>query len=113
MKSQLVTWSRLVRYVPLEAGGTVQYGEPILPNEADDIAELARKGELKVKVCKGSDPLSATPTEQIQTVKTLLGPLEPKDVPIIRCIGLNYKTHSKFSKKIYVQIGQTSNTNYF
>ncbi|KAN0116947.1 hypothetical protein V8E51_002924 [Hyaloscypha variabilis] len=46
-----------------------------------------------VRVCKGDNPFSATPTETIATVELLLGPLRPLDVPIIRCIGLNYKTH--------------------
>ncbi|KAF2188153.1 hypothetical protein K469DRAFT_567098 [Zopfia rhizophila CBS 207.26] len=93
MTSKLVSWTRLVRYVALEAEGTVRYGEPILSDETNDISKLVSSGQLKVKVCEGNDPLAANPTEQIQTVKTLLGPLEAKDVPIIRCIGLNYKTH--------------------
>jgi hypothetical protein len=49
---------------------------------------------LQVKVLQGDHPLSAIPTGQIEMVARLLGPLEPSNVPIIRCIGLNYKTHS-------------------
>merc|ERR1711964_480898 len=93
MSSKLVSWTRLVRYVPVEAEGTVQYGEPILSDGKDDISKLAESGQLRVRVCEGNNPFEANPTEQVQTVKTLLGPLETKDVPIIRCIGLNYKTH--------------------
>jgi hypothetical protein len=94
MASQLVSWDRLVRYIP--AGESkVKYGVPILSGANDDVAKLASKGQLKVKVCKGNDALNAIPTEQVETVKTLLGPLDAHEVPIIRCIGLNYKTHSK------------------
>jgi len=97
MLSSLVKWDRLVRYLA-EGESKARYGEPILANPGeDDVAELASAGELQVKICEGSDPLSAVPTSKTQTVKTLLGPFEPKDVPIIRCIGLNYKTHSRVS----------------
>jgi hypothetical protein len=33
-----------------------------------------------------------------------LGPLEPTDVPIIRCIGLNYKTHSTLQARCYQRL---------
>ncbi|KAL4936972.1 hypothetical protein BDV06DRAFT_216245 [Aspergillus oleicola] len=65
-------WTRLVRYSS-SADGAVKYGEPIVAQNAD-IGQLAQEGKLR-------------------TVFRLYGPLEPKDVPIIRCIGLNYKTH--------------------
>jgi len=95
MTSQLVSWDRLVRYTSTK-GSNVKYGVPILSDPNVDIANLASKGQLKVKVCKGNDALSAVPTEEVETVKTLLGPLDALEVPIIRCSGLNYKTHSKF-----------------
>lgn len=76
-----------------DAQGQVKYGDPILENQGADIAALARDGKLKVKVCEGSG-LTCKPTEAEATVGTLLGPLEAKDVPIIYCIGLNYKAHS-------------------
>ncbi|KAL2349800.1 hypothetical protein BJ546DRAFT_1043527 [Cryomyces antarcticus] len=72
--------------------GEIQYGEPIVsgPEEFND---HLKAGNLQVRVCEGSDPFTARPTTQIQHVRTILGPLRPEDVPIIRCIGLNYKTH--------------------
>lgn len=94
MASQLVSWDRLVRYISAEES-KVKYGVPILSDPNDDVGKLASKGQLKVKVCKENDALSAIPTELVETVKTLLGPLDAREVPIIRCIGLNYKTHSK------------------
>lgn len=94
----LTQWTRLVRYVSAQ-DGKVRYGEPILSGEgknAGDIDALAQKGTLKVKILEGASPLAAAPTGEEDEVKQLLGPLTPKDVPIIRCTGLNYKTHSEF-----------------
>lgn len=96
MSSRLVAWDRLVRYVPSGDSSTVRYGEPILEDsDATLIAQLADEGKLRVKVLEGAHPLDTKPTGAVEGVKKLLGPLEAADVPIIRCIGLNYKTHSK------------------
>jgi 50S ribosomal subunit-associated GTPase HflX len=89
----VVAWTRLVRYVP-QGDDQIRYGEPILSSSVEDIVSLAEISRLQVKVCDGNDPFTAKPTERVETVKKLLGPLDQKDVPIIRCIGLNYKTHS-------------------
>jgi len=95
MSANLVSWTRLVRYIP-EGNSTVHYGEPIIKeNEVDAIAQLAQDGNLEVIVLEGDDPMSAKPTGKKEKVAKLLGPLRPGDVPIIRCIGLNYTTHSK------------------
>lgn len=105
MPPKIVAWDRLVRYVPAGNGGEVAYGEPILQDyEVNDIAKLAAEGRLRVRELRGSDPLSAEPTGEEATVGKLLGPLEPKDVRILRCIGLNYKTHSMILSLPYVAI---------
>ena len=93
----LTSWDRLVRYVSAK-DGNVYYGEPIVYDSKPDIDQLAQDGKLEVKVLDGPNPLQAKPTGEQDTVKQLLGPLTPKDVPIIRCVGLNYKTHSKPSR---------------
>lgn len=83
-----------MRYQPL-GSSSVRFGEPILEDaQIDQVAQLAETGKLKVEILQGSSPLDATPTGQIEEVGKLLGPLTSKDVPIIRCIGLNYKSHS-------------------
>jgi hypothetical protein len=95
MAEKLIAWDRLVRYIPVGDRDKIAYGEPILQDdEANEIANLAAAGKLRVRVLHGSDPLSARPTGEEAIVWKLLGPLEPKDVRIVRCIGLNYKTHS-------------------
>ncbi|KAK4959168.1 hypothetical protein LTR10_003967 [Elasticomyces elasticus] len=87
-----IAWSRLVRYISANDGAE-HYGEPIMSSDDQDIGELADAGNLSVRICDGSDALSATPTDREDRVKQLLGPLASDEVPIIRCIGLNYKTH--------------------
>jgi hypothetical protein len=87
------SWNRLIRYVSSIDGNT-KYGEPMLPEVNSDIDELAASGKLRVKVLEGATPFEAKHTGGEDEVKTLLGPLTPKDVAIVRCIGLNYKTHS-------------------
>jgi hypothetical protein len=91
----LTAWKRLIRYVSTD--GTTRYGEPILSGSNTDIDALAQSGELKVIVLEGANPWDAQPTGKEDSVKTLLGPLTPDDVPIVRCVGLNYRTHSKWS----------------
>ena len=94
--ASIVPWDRLVRYLPEgDAQGPARYGEPILANGSEDVGDLARSGHLKVKVLEGSGPFDVKPTDRVEKVGKLLGPLTPEDVPIIRCIGLNYTTHSE------------------
>lgn len=89
----VTSWDRLIRYVSAK-DGEVKYGEPIVNDSKPDIDALAQKGGLKVNVLEGPTPVEAKQTGEEDEVKELLGPLTPRDVPIIRCIGLNYKTHS-------------------
>jgi hypothetical protein len=90
----LTSWDRLVRYVSAK-DGKIRYGEPIVSDSKPDIDQLAQDGKLEVNVLEGPTPVEAKATGEKDSVKQLLGPLTPKDVPIIRCVGLNYKTHSK------------------
>jgi 2-keto-4-pentenoate hydratase/2-oxohepta-3-ene-1,7-dioic acid hydratase in catechol pathway len=94
MASKLIAWDRLVRYVSA-SDGSVKYGQPILDSPDADVAALAKEGKLEVHVAEGGNPLAAKPGSQKDQVKSLLGPFRVEDVPIIRCIGLNYKTHIK------------------
>ncbi|THY21640.1 hypothetical protein D6D01_06560 [Aureobasidium pullulans] len=76
----LVKWERFVRFVSVD--GSIKYGEPILSNADSDIHQLALDGKLEVTVLEGADVLSTLPTDRKEAVKTLLGPLTPKDVPV-------------------------------
>lgn len=97
----LTTWSRLIRYVSKD--GSIKYGEPVVSDSKPDIDALAKEGKLKVKVLDGTTFVNAKPTGEEDEVKSLLGPLRPQDVPIVRCVGLNYRTHSmsSFPKELH------------
>ncbi|KAF2867868.1 fumarylacetoacetate hydrolase family protein-like protein [Massariosphaeria phaeospora] len=88
-------WKRLIRFTSTD-GQTVR-GEPILPTEDFDVGSTTEETGLKAKVINvvnGDifDP-KTTVTDEVVTVKTLLGPVEVSEVPIIRCIGLNFIKH--------------------
>ena len=87
-----------MRYVSAK-DGKIRYGEPIVSDAKPDIDQLAQDGKLEVKILDGPTPVHAKATGEQDIVKQLLGPLTPKDVPIIRCVGLNYKTHSKLTDR--------------
>ncbi|KAL3475748.1 hypothetical protein BJX99DRAFT_270992 [Aspergillus californicus] len=90
----LVTWEKLIRFVAED--GRILRGEPILPHPDFDLGDTS-EGQLEAKVIKGHDIYDTTGgtyvSDEVVTVKTLLGPLAQDDVPIIRCVGLNYAKH--------------------
>jgi hypothetical protein len=98
----MVVWQRLIRFVATD--GRILRGEPILPTTNFDLGNTTAETKLQAKVIVGADIYDTTGktkvTDEIVTVKELLGPLAQEDVPILRCVGLNYAKHSK-SKSIY------------
>ncbi|KAM3425736.1 hypothetical protein BST61_g7669 [Cercospora zeina] len=86
-----VNWKRLVRYRSTD--GQIKYGEPVLSASSNDILQIARDGDLEVKVCSGNTALSASVTSDTEKVAEILCPLSVQEVPFIRCVGLNYRTH--------------------
>lgn len=92
-----VAWERLIRFVATD--GRTLFGQPILPTPDFDLGETTEETGLKANVIEGEiyDTTGATKvTDEVVTVKKLLGPLAPSDVPILRCVGLNYAKHSKY-----------------
>ncbi|EHY53964.1 hypothetical protein HRR83_004610 [Exophiala dermatitidis] len=90
-------WTRLIRFVATD--GRVLRGEPILPSADFDLGKVTEADGLKAKVIVGDDPFDTTGitvvSDEVATVKKLLGPLAREDVPILRCVGLNYAKHIK------------------
>ncbi|KAK5203084.1 hypothetical protein LTR96_011081 [Exophiala xenobiotica] len=88
-----MSWTHLIRF---ENNAKVYNGDAIFPDgtSPDDVAKLAKDGKLKTTVIDG-DVLSDTYkiTSQELEVTKLLSPLTRTQVPIIRCIGLNYMKH--------------------
>lgn len=89
------SWSRIIRFIATD--NKVYRGEPIISAD-QDLGKLIETGEkVQAKEIKGDDIFSDScqVTDNILDVKTLLGPLTPEDVPLIRCVGLNYMKHIK------------------
>lgn len=89
-------WNRLIRFIA--ADGRELRGEPILPSPDFDVGSTTEATGLKAKVIQVAngdifDPATKVTDEQV-AVKKLLGPVTTDEVPIIRCIGLNFIKHS-------------------
>lgn len=89
----MVVWDRLIRFKGVD--GKIYFGQPIIEQGQEDIDALANSGTLKAAVIEGNDIFanSARVTSNVQGVRKLLGPLTASEVPIIRCVGLNYMKH--------------------
>ena len=90
------SWKRLIRFESTD--GKVLRGEPILPTPDFDVGTATEETGLKAKVIQVAnndifDPATKVTDEEV-TVKKLLGPVTTEEVPIIRCIGLNFIKHS-------------------
>lgn len=90
-------WDRLIRFIATD--GRELRGQPILPSSDFDVGTTTGATGLKAKVIDvANDDIfdAATKvTDEEVTVKKLLGPVTVDEVPIIRCIGLNFIKHSK------------------
>jgi hypothetical protein len=100
MSSQ--NWSRLIRFV--DGNGNETFGEPCIESDKELTDRLARDDLWAVQL-KGDNPVSSlTRGEKVQ-VKALREVLRKRDVPIVRCIGLNYIKHSKSKPPMFTHIG--------
>ncbi|KAI9497288.1 degradation of aromatic compounds [Zychaea mexicana] len=84
-------WNRLIRFVA--ADSKVYFGEPIVSGDAT-VDKLLEAGSLEAKVVTGDVFADdAVVTDQVVKVTSLLAPLSKDQIPIIKCVGLNYKAH--------------------
>ncbi|KAJ1323913.1 2,4-didehydro-3-deoxy-L-rhamnonate hydrolase [Microdochium nivale] len=88
----MAPWKRLIRFV--DAEGAERFGEPQIDNDAELTDKLAT-GTLEAVIYAGStNPVTATEnTGKRVAVKSICDLLRVDDVPIIKCIGLNYIKH--------------------
>ncbi|KAF3032579.1 hypothetical protein E8E11_001654 [Didymella keratinophila] len=88
-------WDRLIRFIATD--GRELRGQPILPSPDFDVGTTTESTGLKAKVISvaNNDIFDAATkvTDEEVTVKKLLGPVTVDEVPIIRCIGLNFIKH--------------------
>ncbi|KAM0427409.1 hypothetical protein ACHAQK_012058 [Fusarium lateritium] len=85
-------WNRLIRFI--DEDSQVCLGDAVT-SSAEGLASLLEAGNLTAIELVGTGVFDAKPTGKVVKVKKLLGPLTPQDVPIIRCVGLNYAKHIK------------------
>ncbi|KAK1984183.1 hypothetical protein LZ30DRAFT_448055 [Colletotrichum cereale] len=85
-----MSWNRLIRFV--DDNGAEHFGEPQVQDESE-FTTLLDKSDLWAVVYDGASPVAPLTKGERVHVKALKPLLTPKDVPIIRCIGLNYVKH--------------------
>ncbi|KAK2029222.1 hypothetical protein LX32DRAFT_682674 [Colletotrichum zoysiae] len=85
-----MSWNRLIRFV--DDNGAEHFGEPQIQDESE-LTTLLEKGDLRAVVYNGTSPVAQLVKGERVHVKELKPLLTPEDVPIIRCIGLNYVKH--------------------
>ncbi|KAK2047186.1 hypothetical protein LZ31DRAFT_539833 [Colletotrichum somersetense] len=85
-----MSWNRLIRFV--DDNGVEHFGEPQIQDESE-FATLLEKGDLWAVVYDGTSPVAHLVKGERVHVKELKPLLTLEDVPIIRCIGLNYVKH--------------------
>ncbi|KAK8924354.1 Fumarylacetoacetate hydrolase domain-containing protein 2 [Metarhizium anisopliae] len=83
-------WSRLIRFV--DDNGTETFGEPCIEND-HQLTDYLAKNDLWAIELKGSSPVGPLTRGDKIRVRDLRDILRPSDVPIVRCIGLNYLKH--------------------
>ena len=86
-----MAWSRLIRFLTDEDKEV--FGEPDIQS-AEELSVKLKQKELYATEFVGSDIFDLSPSTKKVHVKQLLEILRPADVPLIRCIGLNYMKHS-------------------
>ncbi|KAH9204537.1 hypothetical protein DL95DRAFT_319277 [Leptodontidium sp. 2 PMI_412] len=87
-----MSWSRLIRF--LDSSGATSFGDPCI-SKSEDLIPLLTQNQLFAIRLEGVSPfeLTRTSTDEKVRVEKLLGVLVPDDVPVIKCIGLNYMKH--------------------
>lgn len=86
-------WTHLIRFIAQE-DGQIHLGQ-IDPKTNPDIGiATVEKKEIKAKLITGTI-FDGTVTDRTMTVAQLLSPISVDEVPLIRCLGLNYRDHAK------------------
>lgn len=87
-----MTWQRLIRFE--DESGQERFGEPLI-GKSEELQAFLQSGTLSARALSGTGPFALSRTQEVYEVKRLLEILKVGDVPIIKCIGLNYMKHSK------------------
>ncbi|KAF3916324.1 hypothetical protein ABW21_db0204168 [Orbilia brochopaga] len=89
-------WKRLIRFIA-EEDGQEHLGD-IDASTISDVGLAVHDGQaVTARVINGT-AFDGTVTDKTLTVARLLSPLAISEVPIIRCLGLNYRDHAHEAK---------------
>lgn len=88
----MASWSRLVRFQA--ADGVEKLGDLLVKDE-QDLANKLQNNDLQAVELQGTNLFGPLTRGNAVGVQKLLPVLRKSDVPIIRCIGLNYMKHSE------------------
>ncbi|KAL2837452.1 hypothetical protein BJX68DRAFT_259581 [Aspergillus pseudodeflectus] len=87
-------WKRLIRFQTTD--GRILRGEPLVTDDVD-IGFITAADKVQARVLSGDDIYDTTGrtrlTDEVVDVKRVLAPLAKEEVPILRCVGLNYAKH--------------------
>ncbi|KAL3459475.1 hypothetical protein BJX64DRAFT_279139 [Aspergillus heterothallicus] len=87
------TWTRLIRFVA-EEDGQVHLGEVDAIRFPDVGLSMLNNEVVTAQLVQGSI-FDGVVTDKTLHVSRLLSPIGIEDVPIIRCMGLNYRDHAR------------------
>ncbi|KAK6543586.1 hypothetical protein TWF694_000329 [Orbilia ellipsospora] len=92
----MATWKNLIRFIA-EEDGQEHLGD-VDASQYPDVGVSIHDGQkVTARVINGSI-FDGTVTDKTLTVARLLSPISVSDVPIIRCLGLNYRDHAHEAK---------------
>ncbi|KAF3929984.1 hypothetical protein AA313_de0208304 [Arthrobotrys entomopaga] len=92
----MATWKNLIRFIA-EEDGQEHLGD-VDQTQYPDVGVSIHDGQkVTARVVNGTI-FDGTVTDQTLTVDRLLSPISISDVPIIRCLGLNYRDHAHEAK---------------
>ena len=91
------TWTHLIRF---ENGGREYYGDLRLfrGGTVNDVWRLAKTQMLEAEVVDGGPLYGGVLSGKRLRVDKVLPLFSRQQVPVIRCIGLNYTKHSGYSE---------------
>ncbi|KAM6479482.1 fumarylacetoacetate hydrolase [Trichoderma sp. SZMC 28011] len=85
-------WTHLIRFIADE-DNQIHLGQ-IDPSVNPDVGLDTYNGKrVQARLIVGS-AFDGTVTDKVMTVKQLLAPLDYHDIPLVRCLGLNYYDHA-------------------
>ncbi|OCK79786.1 fumarylacetoacetate hydrolase domain-containing protein 2A [Lepidopterella palustris CBS 459.81] len=87
------SWTYLIRFIAVE-DGLIHLGQVDEAATTDIGLATFEKKEIKARLVTGS-VFDGVVTDKVMTVSQLLSPISTAEVPIIRCLGLNYHDHAK------------------